>query len=147
MYRKVERIYTRRINLPTSWILQFIFMSISVWGQPGNGIVIILITEVSINKYSWRLRKRIISNSTGQVCMFLASVLIRILPRRNRWINQSISLGFPGGSAGKESTCSAGFHLQCRRPRVNPGSGRSPGEGNGNPLQYSFLGSPMVRGA
>ena len=28
-----------------------------------------------------------------------------------------------------------------------PGSGRSPGEGNGNPLQYSFLGSPMVGGA
>ena len=28
-----------------------------------------------------------------------------------------------------------------------PGSGRSPGEGNGNPLQYSYLGSPMDRGA
>ena len=28
-----------------------------------------------------------------------------------------------------------------------PGSGRSPGEGNGNPLQYSSLGNPMVRGA
>ena len=28
-----------------------------------------------------------------------------------------------------------------------PGSGRSPGEGNGNPLQYSCLGNPMVRGA
>ena len=28
-----------------------------------------------------------------------------------------------------------------------PGSGRSPGEGNGNPLQYSFLGYPMDRGA
>ena len=28
-----------------------------------------------------------------------------------------------------------------------PGSGRSPGEGNGNPLQYSCLGNPMDRGA
>ena len=28
-----------------------------------------------------------------------------------------------------------------------PGSGRSPGEGNGNPLQYSFLENPMDRGA
>ena len=28
-----------------------------------------------------------------------------------------------------------------------PGLGRSPGEGNGNPLQYSFLGNPMDRGA
>ena len=29
----------------------------------------------------------------------------------------------------------------------NPGSGRFPGEGNGNPLQYSYLGNPMNRGA
>ena len=28
-----------------------------------------------------------------------------------------------------------------------PGSGRSPGEGNGNPLQYSYLGNPMDKGA
>ena len=30
---------------------------------------------------------------------------------------------------------------------LTPGSGRSPGEGNGNPLQYSCLGNPMDRGA
>ena len=42
-------------------------------------------------------------------------------------------LGFPGGSAGKESTCSAGDL------GLIPGLGRSPGEGNGNPLQYSGL--------
>ena len=35
-------------------------------------------------------------------------------------------------------------HLQCRRPGFDPGS---PGEGNGNPLQYSYLGNPMDRGA
>ena len=39
--------------------------------------------------------------------------------------------GFPGGSAGKESACSAGDLSSV------PVSGRSPGEGNGNPLQYS----------
>ena len=39
--------------------------------------------------------------------------------------------GFPGGSDGKESACNAGD------PGSIPGSGRSPGEGNGNPLQYS----------
>ena len=39
--------------------------------------------------------------------------------------------GFPGGSDIKESTCDAGD------PRLIPGSGRSPGEGNGNPLQSS----------
>ena len=41
----------------------------------------------------------------------------------------------------KESTC------QCRGTGLIPGSGRSPGEGNGNPLQYSCLGNPMDRGA
>ena len=49
--------------------------------------------------------------------------------------------GFPGGSAGKESTCNAGDL------GLIPGSGRSPGEGNGNPLQYSCLENPMDRGA
>ena len=35
--------------------------------------------------------------------------------------------------------------LQCRRPGFNPWVGRSPGKGNGNPLQYSCLGNPMDR--
>ena len=47
---------------------------------------------------------------------------------------------FPGGSDGKESGCSA------RDPGVIPGSGRFPGRGNGNPLQYFCLGNPMDRG-
>ena len=50
-------------------------------------------------------------------------------------------LGFPGGSEVKASACSAGD------PGSVPGSGRSPGEGNGNPLQYSCLGNPMEREA
>ena len=41
----------------------------------------------------------------------------------------------------KESACNAGD------PGLIPGTGRSPGERNGNPLQYSSLGSPMDRGA
>ena len=49
--------------------------------------------------------------------------------------------GFPGGSYGKESTCNAGD------PVLIPGSGRFPGEGKGNPLQYSCLGNPMDTGA
>ena len=48
--------------------------------------------------------------------------------------------GFPGGLEGKVSACNAGD------PGSIPGSGRSPGEGNGNPLQYSCLESPMDRG-
>ena len=34
-----------------------------------------------------------------------------------------------------------------RNMDLSPGPGRSPGEGNGNPLQYSYLGNPMDRGA
>ena len=41
--------------------------------------------------------------------------------------------GFPGGSDGKASVCNAGDLGSI------PGSQRSPGEGNGNPLQYSYL--------
>ena len=37
--------------------------------------------------------------------------------------------------------------LQCTRPGFNPWVGKSPGEGNGNPLQYSCLENPMDRGA
>ena len=51
------------------------------------------------------------------------------------------SRGFPGSSDGKESACNAGD------PDSIPGSGRSPGEGNGTPLQYSCLENPMDRGA
>ena len=53
----------------------------------------------------------------------------------------SHSWGFPGGSDGKESTCNAGDLTPI------PGSGRSPGEGNGYPLQYSCLRNHMIRGA
>ena len=48
---------------------------------------------------------------------------------------------FPGGSNGKASAYKAGD------PSSIPGLGRSSGEGNGNPLQYSCLENPMDRGA
>ena len=49
--------------------------------------------------------------------------------------------GFPGSLDGRESACNAGDLA------LIPGSGRSPGEGNGNPLQYSCLENPMDGGA
>ena len=49
--------------------------------------------------------------------------------------------GFSGDSDGKESACNA------RDPGSIPGSGRSPGGGNGNPLQYSCLENSIDRGA
>ena len=45
-------------------------------------------------------------------------------------------MGIPGGSVGKGFTCNAGD------PGLIPGWGRSPGEGNGNSLQYSCLENP-----
>ena len=50
-------------------------------------------------------------------------------------------MGLPCSSDGKESLCNAGD------PCSIPGSGRFPGEGNGNLLQYSCLENPMDRGA
>ena len=61
-------------------------------------------------------------------------------------IHQFISIwvvfiwGFPGGSDDKESVCNAGD------PSLIPGSARSPGGGNGHPLQASCLENPMHRG-
>jgi len=55
-------------------------------------------------------------------------------------IQQSDS-DIPGGSDSKESACNAGD------PGLIPVSGRSPGEGNGNPLQYSCLENSMDKGA
>ena len=52
-----------------------------------------------------------------------------------------VSLGFPGGSDGKESACIAGDMDSIMR------LGRSPGEGNGYPLQYSCLENSIDRGA
>ena len=48
-------------------------------------------------------------------------------------------LGFPGGSDSEESACNSGDLCSI------PGSGRSPGEGNGHPLQYSRLENSMDR--
>ena len=60
----------------------------------------------------------------------------------NVLINEVSSVtSFPGSSNTKVSAYNAGD------PGSIPGSGRSPGEGNGNPLQYSCLENPMDRGA
>ena len=55
---------------------------------------------------------------------------------QNIYVNASPSVGFPGGSDSKESACDV------RDLGSIPGLGRSPGGGNGNPLQYSCLEIP-----
>ena len=64
----------------------------------------------------------------------------KILWRRDR-LPTPVFLGFPVGSDCKESAYNVGVL------GLVPGSGRSPREGNGNPLQYSCLENPMERGA
>ena len=67
---------------------------------------------------------------------------VRKIPWRRDRLPTPGFLGFPGGSDGKESACHAGDAGSI------PGSGRSPGEGNGNLLQYSYLEKPIMdRGA
>ena len=50
-------------------------------------------------------------------------------------------MGLPRWLSGQESAC------QCRRHEFDPWIGKIPGEGNGNPLQYSYLENPMHREA
>ena len=58
-----------------------------------------------------------------------------------RLTKPSANLGFPGGSVGKASASHVGDLGSI------PGVESSPAEGNGNPLQYSWLGNPIDRGA
>ena len=72
-----------------------------------------------------------------------ASEVFEASPGADKFENQgfrSSYRGFPCGSDGKESTCNVGD------PGSIPGSGRSSGEGNGNPYQYSCLQKFMDRG-
>ena len=59
-------------------------------------------------------------------------------------MSASLYRGFPNTSVGKESACNAG---DTGGAVLIPGSRRSPGGGNGNPLQYSCLDNPMEGGA
>ena len=69
------------------------------------------------------------------------SVNTKSLSKRENLLLVSIFLkGLPNGSDRKESACNEGD------PGSIPGSGRSSGEGNGNPLQYSCLENSMDRG-
>ena len=60
---------------------------------------------------------------------------------RKAYQQPRLAKSFPGSSDSKESACNAGD------PDSIPGSGSYPGEGNGNPLQYSHLENPMEGGA
>ena len=70
--------------------------------------------------------------------MVIVTVLLLSIQEYGMFVPSSYH--FPGGSNGKAPPYNAGD------PGSVPGSGRSAGEGNGNPLQYSCLENPMDRG-
>ena len=78
---------------------------------------------------AWRIGQRVGQSQT------------RLSDFHSLGLNSGFSLDFPGGSDGKASVYNEGDLGSI------PGSGRSPGEGNGNPLQYYCLQNPMDRGA
>ena len=82
------------------------------------------------------------SNPGSAICsvLYLSKFFKPLFYSSFRCIHRG-GLGFPGGSKVKASAWNAGD------PGSIPGSGRSPGEGNGNPLQYSCLENPMEGGA
>ena len=69
------------------------------------------------------------------LCPYFPTQILKPLIMMSHRLDRSVfgSKGFPGSSAGKESTCNAGD------PSSIPGSGRSTGEGIGYPLQYSWV--------
>ena len=69
----------------------------------------------------------------------MQETLVLSLGQEDHWKRDGLPT--PGGSEVKASACNAGDLGSI------PGSGRSPGEGNGNPLQYSCLENPMDGGA
>ena len=87
----------------------------------------------SLNSYLGLLALRPVpfQRNGGQIPGVPVRLQVEILDRRK---------GFPGGSMVKNLSADAGDSGSI------PGSGRSSGEGNGNPLQHSCLGNPMDRG-
>ena len=100
---------------------------------------------------SWWVRAT--TGVTGALCVYkvLCSLILSphchcpccafCLEDTSPFISGRLLFRFPGGSVGKNLPDNAGG------AGLIPGLGSSPGEGNGNPLQYSCLGNPMDRGA
>ena len=86
----------------------------------------------------WREKELPISNF--KEFSIIQIFIYRLTAFQDFLLNQSLQ-GFPGGTEVKASACNVGDLGSI------PGSGRSPGEENGNPLQYSYLENPMEGGA
>ena len=89
---------------------------------------------------------KLFSNSSGNerpwqyFQLFCELMIVSSVKHMTERLTHMHKMGFPDGSDDKEFACSAGD------PGSIPGSGRSPGEGNGNPPLYSCLENSMGRG-
>ena len=130
--------------MTSSSIYSYLLSVSSVYYMPGT----VLLSTVQILRYFIYFKNTSVQLSflTRFMCYFCSykneSILV---PAVNISPHQIISiLHTTRWISGKESVC------RCRRHRSTgaiPGSGRSPGEGTGNPLEYSCLENPMDRGA
>ena len=91
-----------------------------------------------VNEWSLKLHcmKQVMSPT-----LWFHSYLTRLMAKTLLGVYTGLTMDFSGGSDGKASACNAGDLASV------PGLRRPPGEGNGNPLQYSCLENPMDRGA
>jgi len=94
--------------------------------------LIIILIPTSLQNKSWNMfRLTQWRKSDGMDCVH--ALVQKCFIEFKEWVSvRKLKRGFPGHSAGKESACNAGD------PILIPGSGRSPGEGIGHPLQYSW---------
>ena len=100
-------------------------------------MVIVFYNKITYALFNLQFMKTVIKS----ICMYVMIFLPKSLGTRIIFTCLYGNVIFPVDSEGKESTCNP-------RDRGSiPGSGRSPGEGNGNPLQYSYLENSMDRGA
>ena len=111
-------------------------------GRTSLECLLAFIAKLSFSKMLWENLNKLLAKPPffwahlGVMCVNLQPITQEAF-----WLRPSVVWGLPVWLSDKESTC------QCRRRRFNPGLGRSPGAGNGNPLQYSCLRNPMDIGA
>ena len=100
-----------------------------------------MLASLSVRSYYFYYRQEMKAKRWSHLPILKNSLLTKLFFCLQYKVLSTIILGFPGGSDSKKSACNAGDLGS------TPELGRSPGEANSNPLQYSCLENPMDRGA
>ena len=132
MYRQRLKHYLNVTHCPCPWRRHIVLQEGNL-RQITKCFLLILRVRWNKNVCLWLLQSLRAYSQDCVHSMFVASSTLSCVGL--------LCIGFPGGSDIKESACNAGV------PGLIPGLGRSPGEGNGNPLQCSCLKKPEDRGA